>query len=358
MDTQLSDRVVLLESALHRTRVALWISVSILGTLLVPTLGMAVYAVAAFEGTAGSAHVEDGSSANATSVLRAAQLDIIDSENNVVLSLGADARGGALEIRSSTGIPVIEARCVGLDGNVGLGGMIALHEPGLERRVFIHSGLGGAGLQVRRDEDRSVVGIGDRLGYGFVEIQDEPGRDLVALGEVPLVSELLAESNPEEQRSLVRLFGRSVSGGILVPSLNMGMDKFGGYVHAFDPEGTRAAAMGGGEHGGRVSLSQVGGETVVGIGASEIGGVLGLRNPAGKDVLVAGSGRDGDGQLFVFDRTGSHRITAGATPDVGGVVVYNTRGVNVCQVVAMPNGNGFVAVSSADAKAAKSLRPE
>lgn len=345
-----------------------------------------------------------GAAERAVPVLQTNRLEILGADGQLVAVLGADERGGRLDLWSAAGRNALRASVNDQGGDFNLwntagrsvlaafttaqGGELGVWNAFGQRQGVMSAGAEGGALSVfaadhpvvrvdaGRPEQAITVAAGEPgtaavaigrtpAGTGRVGIGDEAGRVVVRAEVQPGGMGSVSVHQPDGAR--VAAIAGLAEGGVLlldrpggVPAFAAGPVEGGAVMDLHNSQGERIARLGANAGGGgRLSLSAPG--PVEGFAVECVDGAgttLALLGPRGRRGLIAGARAEG-GIVNLFNRQDIAVLVAGYAPDGlgGGAVVRNGRGLAVAEITAAGDETGVVRVSDADGERTRAVRP-
>ncbi len=265
-------------------------------------------------------------------VLRARRLEIVDSQDRVIMLASHDGVGGRVDLWNDTG-----ANTVRLGSTADGGDIVVFHSSlvpvcGISAtpaggRVESLCAVGGGGAAIDSGDAGSRVSISDSGGNlavnlsnaaagGLLETRTSSGVLAAAIGAGSGAGGFVQVSNGQGAQ-VFAAHSRQDGTGKLSLAGAKGEPNFvaetgaenGGTLSMFAC-GHRVVGLGAGSDGGLLNLATMNGNNVLAAGAASDadGGLIWLRSGAGRTLVRAGVGADGAGQVTVFDGPGSRKL--------------------------------------------------
>lgn len=265
-------------------------------------------------------------------VLRARRLEIVDSQDRVIMLVSHDGVGGRIDLWNDTGVntvrvgstpdggdivvfhsslvPVcgisataaggrVESLCAVGGGSAALdssdiGSSVSISDSGGSVAASLSNTAAGGLLETRTPSGVVAAAIGTgSAGGGFVQVSNGQGAQVFA-----------AQSRQDGTGKL------SLAGAKGEPNFVAETGAENGGTLAMFAGGQRVVGLGAGSNGGLLNLATMNGNNVVVAGAASDadGGLIWLRSGTGRTLVRAGVGTDGAGQVTVFDGPGSRKL--------------------------------------------------
>lgn len=338
-------------------------------------------------------------------VIRAARLEIVDADGNLVLAAGSSHRGGQLDLWDNTGRNSLRLAVNDHGGDLAIwnrdgfnvygafatetggetsvwnatgkrvtrvwgdetGGRLALHDVNDSAAVLAWAGETGGVLNLRNAAGQTVVAANADEAGGSLSVNNKEGKSVVMADADQQGAGLLMIADSAGEPRFTSGIGNAGAdtqwfdnAGKPVVAIGASAGLSAQSLALANAEGKRILTAGSDDTGcGRLNLADDRGQVVLTANAvKEKGAALALFNPAGRKMFLMG-GLDGGGLMNIMNRVGVPVFIAGHEADTlhGALSVKNANGIAIFQAGTEQDGNGVIHVYDVEGRRPGTLRP-